>query len=355
MTYRQWYSPLQASGLSLETLQFEEYLCLKLHNKAIAQASQTLSTHNNPSHVAYWKRQIKRAENLAQRSKSKCSTVSITFQCFWPGFNPFDNEILNLFRVITTRLGFDLTVCNDNADILIFSCFGNLDPSLICSSTSIFYTGENIHPNYEHADYSLSFDYQSYCGRNLYCPLWLLRQYPFGVTNTDYEPYEPSLLLKVRCKEKQIDNRVAVVANNYTPMRLTAIQHLRNAGFTVDLYGSHTNPVSDKIQTLNMYTMSLCFENSYRPGYVTEKLFDAFVSGTYPLYWGGVDFQHFSTTSFFNFDPIENLSSQINRLKDELPKLIETQTPLFRSGHEYYYRNKLITKLTKIVSDLFSL
>lgn len=355
MTYRQWYSPLHASGLSEDALQFEEYLCLRLHSKAIALATQTLSSHNTPSHVAYWNRQIKRAENLAQRSRLKCKTVSIAFHCFWPGFDPFDNEILNLFRVTTTRLGLDLIVREKNADLLIYSCFGELDPSLLSSSTSFFYTGENLHPSYEHADYSLSFDYQSYYERNIYCPLWLLRQYPLGSKHPDYEPYNPSILLKVPRRDRHIDMRVAVVANNYTPLRMTAIQLLRDAGFTVDLYGSHTNPVSNKIHTLRMYTMSLCFENSYRPGYVTEKLFDAFISGTYPLYWGGADFAHFSPKSFFNFNSNKDLESQIGRLKEKLPTLIEKQTPLFRPGHEYYYRNELITKLTKVVSNLFSL
>ncbi|WP_281650799.1 glycosyltransferase family 10 [Helicobacter bilis] len=44
--------------------------------------------------------------------------------------------------------------------------------------------------------------------------------------------------------------------------------------------------VDDKIEWLKSYKFNLCFENSSYPGYLTEKLFDAFLAGCVPIYWG---------------------------------------------------------------------
>ena len=43
----------------------------------------------------------------------------------------------------------------------------------------------------------------------------------------------------------------------------------------------------DKQKTLQEYNFVLAFENSDLPGYITEKIIDAFKSGSVPLYWGG--------------------------------------------------------------------
>jgi hypothetical protein len=41
-----------------------------------------------------------------------------------------------------------------------------------------------------------------------------------------------------------------------------------------------------KSETLSQYTFALCFENMILKGWITEKLFDCFFSGTIPIYWG---------------------------------------------------------------------
>jgi hypothetical protein len=46
----------------------------------------------------------------------------------------------------------------------------------------------------------------------------------------------------------------------------------------------------DKQRTLRKYNFVLAFENSDFPGYITEKIVDAFKAGAVPLYWGGGEF-----------------------------------------------------------------
>lgn len=44
---------------------------------------------------------------------------------------------------------------------------------------------------------------------------------------------------------------------------------------------------NDKLGTLGLYKYSICYENSCNiKGYITEKIFDCFLTGTIPVYWG---------------------------------------------------------------------
>jgi hypothetical protein len=56
---------------------------------------------------------------------------------------------------------------------------------------------------------------------------------------------------------------------------------------------------ASKRQTLGKYTFALCFENSILKGWVTEKIFDCFVAGTVPIYWGASNVQDLIPTDCF--------------------------------------------------------
>ena len=45
-------------------------------------------------------------------------------------------------------------------------------------------------------------------------------------------------------------------------------------------------PVPDKRNFLASFRFCICFENSSGTGYITEKLFDAWLAGCIPIYWG---------------------------------------------------------------------
>lgn len=48
-------------------------------------------------------------------------------------------------------------------------------------------------------------------------------------------------------------------------------------------------PSRSKSATFAQYRFALCFENSILKGWMTEKLFDCFFTGTVPVYWGAPD------------------------------------------------------------------
>ena len=104
--------------------------------------------------------------------------IKIAFSDFWGGFeyNPvgksnYDNVF---YRILSER--FDVQI-SDDPDFLIFSVFGNSHNRFRCKK--IFYTGENIRPDFNICDYSISFDYLN-DSRNIRFPLSAITLYENG-------------------------------------------------------------------------------------------------------------------------------------------------------------------------------
>jgi hypothetical protein len=50
--------------------------------------------------------------------------------------------------------------------------------------------------------------------------------------------------------------------------------------------GENRGPVDSKSETLSRYDFAICFENMALRGWITEKIFDCFFTGTIPVYLG---------------------------------------------------------------------
>jgi len=57
--------------------------------------------------------------------------------------------------------------------------------------------------------------------------------------------------------------------------------------------GSIPSDVRRKREVMNGFKFALCFENCAFPGYVTEKIFDCFLAGCIPVYFGAPDIADF--------------------------------------------------------------
>jgi hypothetical protein len=66
----------------------------------------------------------------------------------------------------------------------------------------------------------------------------------------------------------------------------------------------------------------LCPENSFSPGYVTEKLFDAYWGGTVPIYYGGIksdgEINPLAFVNLTSYKEIEELVEKIIMLNTNL-------------------------------------
>jgi hypothetical protein len=86
----------------------------------------------------------------------------------------------------------------------------------------------------------------------------------------------------------------------------------------IDVYGNGYNPIKNKITALKDYRYSFCIENCKEDYYFTEKIMDAFLSGTIPIYWGCP-----SIGDFFNLKGIIVFDNLLE-LKDKLKLCTES-------------------------------
>jgi hypothetical protein len=89
-----------------------------------------------------------------------------------------------------------------------------------------------------------------------------------------------------------------------------------------------------KLAWLPKYKFNICFENSSYPGYVTEKLYEAYIGNTIPIYWGSstieVDFNPKAFLNWFDYGSDDALIEAVIELDNNEDKYLEMyMQPLF--------------------------
>jgi hypothetical protein len=349
---RQWFGPASQVALEGEALDFESLVRKRKYSTALEFATKNIDRGTGGHAYGFWLRQRQRVLRLQQRNMTN-NYISVAFRGFWPGFKEDDNEIFNILLSAAQIVGYGLTLDSKDPDLLIFSCFSEPCFEKFDRATRILYLGENVRPDFSATDYSLTFDMSDYCGRNIYLPLWLLRSTSFAAKTADYQPYKPPELEMPR-PINQGDDRVVYIGNNTTPTRMEAINELKKHGVRVECYGSQTRPVSNKIRVLNQYRYSLCFENTYTPGYVTEKIIDSFLAGSIPIYWGGAPPEIFNLDNYFVCCPYQSIARNIDKFVNwKNHKRDVVMPPLLKLGAYRRSESLALSSLVKLFMDLF--
>jgi hypothetical protein len=252
---------------------------------------------------------------------------------FWEG--AFDGDFFDYFF----NLAFDGVVYTNNpheADLVVTSVFGNVytDPNKTLS-----FIGENIRPSFVNYNYSLSFDYDTYGGRNFRLPLWYARLAWPGFEqkprrdNLHNHGYEQLIPIKMLTQGRKLDIKAkdkfcALIANNPEGLRINLYNSISEYK-QVDGYGNmFSNPLrKSKFAILPEYKFCLCPENSVYDGYVTEKLVDAYAGLTVPIYSGTMsvdcDFNEFAFLNYMNTKNMEVFVRKIMRT-DQALELYQT-------------------------------
>jgi alpha(1,3/1,4) fucosyltransferase len=73
-------------------------------------------------------------------------------------------------------------------------------------------------------------------------------------------------------------------------------------------FPSYQGVVNEKKPTLEKYKFCICYENARDiPGYITEKIFDCFIAGCVPIYWGACNVrQHIPGDCFIDKREFDN-------------------------------------------------
>lgn len=174
-----------------------------------------------------------------------------------------------------------------------------------------------------------------------------------------YAIYHQDYLDKYRCesfeelRKKFIKEKImkvsAVVSNPSNGLRASLIEYLVRGGFC-DSGGkvwNNVGEVSDKLEFTSKYAVALAFENLPKKSYITEKIYEAFLVNSVPIYWGADDiYQEFNQNCFVHFDSRsqESVNQSVAEIfsllsdKDRIHNMATTD-PITGYRAEKYIRN----------------
>jgi len=265
--------------------------------------------------------------------------MKVCFSDFWTPFDPNNNFFIHIIRELYENVE---VVHPEDADVMFFSVFGN-ENGRYKNCKKIFFTGENIPPNFKKCDYSLTFEKDSYGGKNFRLPLWYLYIDWFDVKTYDNPEWlipESYLYGENEFTLKPKDKFCTIVYGKQIESRIRAIQNISRYK-TVEVFGkaNSNQPLPDgenyKMDLISDYKFSLCYENSVTPGYHTEKLLHGKIAGNIPIYYGDKTIsEDFNSECFINAVDMsdEELMELIQRIDSNNSSYIEMKNkPLFKS------------------------
>jgi len=225
----------------------------------------------------------------------------------------------------------------------------------------IFFTGENERPPQGRWDAYLSFDVHSYDGRNSYLPLWWITSSDILVPTVS--PYlgrsitiEQMMKPRIANFEKREKFCVAFIGKAY-PFRMQSIAALSKVG-KVDVFGAIARNTKktmalEKFGVAQQYKFVYAFENDHFPGYVTEKLPEAWATGAVPLYWGSDITRSMNPAAFMNaadYATIEDFASVVGEVANSQTRWEKiAQSPLILDKPSI---EGVISRLSRILKPL---
>lgn len=211
-------------------------------------------------------------------------TLKISYADFWP---QWDEE--NFIQPILKK-HFNVVVDQKNPDVLFHSIFGGMRETPNYRCKKILYLGENWRPQRFGSHYSISFDPHS--DTNFRLPLWQV-----------YVLLNPDLKFRLfdRIRVQSFDHFCAFTVSNpsnglrnnhfdklhqYKRVESYGKVRTNNMGLINFSKDKYWRDAKDTYFYQNRHKFMMAYENTSYPGYCTEKLMDAFLAGSLPIYWG---------------------------------------------------------------------
>ena len=199
----------------------------------------------------------------------------------------------------------------------------------------IWYTDENIRPPiHPMIDKYLSFDFEPASKRNLYFPSWRrLIGVKGGYFSREGISSSAGELTRYRTQKfRDKSGTACVFISNPESWRMHLVESVSKFIETDKFGRAFGRPVAKKSEVANNYRFILCFENDLYPGYVTEKLLDAYLMGAVPIYNGILGYDsHINRRCFLNladFKSVEDLGIYASNLSDSQYEAIYSE-PFF--------------------------
>ena len=243
--------------------------------------------------------------------------IKLWYTDFYKGFDPSNNYLQDILS-----RHYEIILDANEPDYLIYSCYSKNFLNYK-KPVRIFYTGENLVPDFNLCDYAIGFNYLEFGDRYL--------RYP----NFALIPDQFKQLLKSKhftagdLKKKEFFCNFIYSNSKADPKRDQFFHQLSNYK-KVASPGAHLNntsmDVGKRLTEDWMYTklnfqskckFSIAFENSSSPGYTTEKLMHAYITNTIPIYWGNPEvIRDFNSKSLINCHDFNSFEEVVKRVAE---------------------------------------
>lgn len=271
--------------------------------------------------------------------------LNISFLDFHDGFDPGNNLIYHMARQIFGQV--HITEKIEESDVIFYSIFGRLSQDkealALLKRKGILWIGENIRPNFSACRYSISCDFETYGGKNMRLPLWMheIDWFSTGIGVASVNEVYDKLVRPGRLTSQMVaDKKFCItIFNNMEGTRVHLYNELSKVG-SITSYGRPfgnwfptTSTYKDKIRYLSGHKFNLCPENSYFPGYYTEKCFHSKIAECIPIYMAdsylSKDFRPSSIINLYDFPVIDELVEEVERTSRDHELLARiSNTPL---------------------------
>ena len=231
--------------------------------------------------------------------------IKVAFVDFEPGFVP---EKSLIYRALLQKYQVELS---KEPEYVFYSNYG--ERHLKYDAVRIFYTRENIAPDFNFCDYAIGYDYLTLGDRYFRFPAYYLDRETFGQMG-DKTYFTSGDIRSKGCfcgfhygLEEQTPERDLFFN------RLSEYRAVESGG---PLHNTLEGVVSEKQPFLANCKFSIAFEECSQPGYTSDVLMQAFAAQTIPIYWGNPFIgREFNTQAFVNCHDFRSWSEVIDAVR----------------------------------------
>lgn len=211
-------------------------------------------------------------------------TIKLKILDWWRGEAFYDNYFV---KILSKKYN---VIEDENPDYIFYSVFGYEHTKYDC--IRIFFTGENICPDFNVCDYAIGFSHMSFEDRYIRYPLYLLGEKDMARVAKKHLVTDEILQEKTKfCNYIYSHSNSSKLREEFFDLLSQTYKKVDSAGIYRNNIGGPLPIVkgdfaTSKYEFMKNYKFTIAFENSSTSGYTTEKITQAFGARTIPIYWG---------------------------------------------------------------------
>lgn len=282
--------------------------------------------------------------------------IEILYGGFWDTFYkpPRENSLRCMIRALFSGMGID-------KKIVVVSVFGTQHLTTIAKEPNTIYVGfsgepHSLNPDWFHINLIME---PTDLHRNIIAlPNFITNAYEFGLWPYLQLPRPLYPLDKKKFCTFVVRNGNCTIRNRFM-QELSKYKKVECAGSFMNNMTKHeTAPEDDSVYGdaylgfLQQYKFMICFENCKKPGYITEKILNAYMAGCIPIYWGSHEALTWLNPKAFLFLKDETMNS-MNHLIEQIKHIDQDpasyhamfKEPLFTTMPEEWTIESIRTKI----------